>query len=100
MVLNVVDEILDGEPKFNITNNPDGTKNIDLATEVVQEATDLNKNLFDKIENVLSYQIPNLEEESVIETYTNTINVKDNNIIKPKTLEPYTTDDEYIFLMN
>lgn len=55
-VLNVVDEILDDDPKFSITDNGDGTKNIELATPVVQQATDLNRNLFNKIDNILSYQ--------------------------------------------
>lgn len=58
MVLNVTDEVINGTPKYNITDNGDGTNSIELANEVVSEGTKLNKILFDKIENVLSYQIP------------------------------------------
>lgn len=65
MVLNVVDEIINGTPKYNITENSDGTKEIELANDIVVEGTPLNKNIFNKIENVLSYQIPTYEEEEI-----------------------------------
>lgn len=49
---NIIDEIPDGEPRFNITDNPDGTKNIELANELVQEGTTLNKVTFDKLKKI------------------------------------------------
>lgn len=61
MVLNVLDEIIDGVPKYNITPNADGTSNIELANDVIVNGTALNKSLFDKIENVLSYNAINGE---------------------------------------
>lgn len=61
MVLNILDEIIDGVPKYNITPNADGTSNIELANDVIVNGTALNKSLFDKIENVLSYNAINGE---------------------------------------
>lgn len=73
MVLNVVDEIINGSPKYNITPNGDGTSNITLANEVVEQGTALNKQIFNKIENTLSYLTPQIEESSIEKTYTGNI---------------------------
>lgn len=48
--LNVQDEIIEGSPKYNITDNTDGTKNIELANNVIQQGSALNKVVFDKID--------------------------------------------------
>ena len=48
--LNVQDEIIEGTPKYNITDNSDGTKNIELANTVIQEGSALNKVVFDKVD--------------------------------------------------
>lgn len=61
-ILHAVDEIIDGTPKYNITDNGDGTKGIELANEVAQQGTALNKACLDKIDNVLSYITPSLEK--------------------------------------
>lgn len=61
-ILHAVDEIINGTPKYNITNNADGTKGIELANEVVQEGMALNKACIDKIDNVLSYLTPSVEK--------------------------------------
>lgn len=53
--LQFIDEILDGDPKFNITDNADGTKNIELATEVIQEGTELSKAGMNRLNAVLGY---------------------------------------------
>lgn len=86
MVLNVQDEIINGTPKYNITSNGDGTSNIELANEIVSEGTNLNRALFNKIENVLSYQVPTATKNVISETeYTyNNINISsiENGIAK------------------
>lgn len=61
-ILDYNDEILDGTPRYNITNNPDGTKGIELANDIVQEGTLINRNTFNKISNVLSYLTPSVEK--------------------------------------
>ena len=38
--------------KYNITNNADGTKGIELANNVIQEGTNLNKFEFDKLKKI------------------------------------------------
>ena len=48
--INAQDEILEGSPKYNITDNADGTKNIELANTVIQEGSALNKVIFDKVD--------------------------------------------------
>ncbi len=73
MVLNVVDEIINGTPKYNITENSDGTKEIELANEIVQEGTKINRNLFNLIENVMSYQIPSVSQQSLHPDYIGNI---------------------------
>mgnify|MGYP003313229782 CR=1 FL=1 len=73
MVLNVQDEIINGTPKYNITPNGDGTSSIELANEVLLEGTPLNRNIFNKIENVLSYQVPTYTQSGGTETYTTDI---------------------------
>lgn len=71
-VLNVKDEITDGIEKFYITDNEDGTKNISVAN-VVESGTQINKILFDKIDNIMSYLTPQYEkvfDHEEINTYT------------------------------
>lgn len=48
--INAQDEIIEGSPKYNITDNTDGTKNIELANNVIQQGSALNKVVFDKID--------------------------------------------------
>lgn len=48
--LSVLDEIIEGSPKYNITDNGDGTKNIELANNVIQKGSALNKVVFDKVD--------------------------------------------------
>lgn len=53
--LSVQDEVLSGEPKYEIKDN-NGTViatncTIELITSVLQEGTPLNKALFDKVDN-------------------------------------------------
>lgn len=76
MVLNVQDEIINGTPKYNITPNGDGTSNIELANEVVSEGTNLNRVLFNKIENVLSYQIPSYTQTIISQRQQTATNIK------------------------
>lgn len=65
-VLNAVDEIIDGTPQYYITDNQDGTKNITLANDVTEQGTEINRNLFNKVDNVLSYLTPSFEKETVL----------------------------------
>lgn len=51
-ILNFKDEIIDGKPKYIITDNLDGTKGISLANSVIEEGTDINKKMFDDLENI------------------------------------------------
>lgn len=55
MLLNFIDEVLAGVPKFTITHADNSTEevSIDLATTVTTEGTPLNKVLFDKIDKYL-----------------------------------------------
>lgn len=86
--LNVTDEIINGNPKYNITPNGDGTSKIELANEVVSDGTALNKLLFDKVDktinavdNVVAYKIPNLEQEVIgSEETTITSNIMINSV--------------------
>lgn len=48
--INAQDEIIEGSPKYNIIDNTDGTKNIELANNVIQQGSALNKVVFDKID--------------------------------------------------
>lgn len=65
-ILHAVDEIINGTPKYTITPNGDGTNGIVLANEVVQNGTPYNKNILDKIDNVLSYLTPSIEKTGSI----------------------------------
>ena len=55
MILNFIDEVLAGVPKFRITHADNSTEevSIDLATTVTTQGTPLNKVLFDKIDKYL-----------------------------------------------
>ena len=66
-ILHAVDEIINGTPKYNITPNGDGTNGIELANEVTQQGTPLNKAVLDKIDNVLSYLTPLVEKKTIVE---------------------------------
>ena len=54
--LNFTDEIIDGTPKYTIIANGDGTNNIELANDIVQEGTFLNKANFNRLNRVLGYE--------------------------------------------
>lgn len=62
-MLEVKDEILDGNAKYNITPNDDGTFSIELVTPVIQEGTPLNKKLFNSIieNNIILSDLDDLE---------------------------------------
>ena len=45
-MIEVKDEILNGEPRYKLTQNDDGTYAIELVTPVIQEGTALNKAFF------------------------------------------------------
>lgn len=62
-MLEVKDEILDGNAKYNITPNDDGTFSIELVTPVIQEGTPLNKKLFNSIieNNIVLNDLDDLE---------------------------------------
>ena len=49
------DEVINGTPKYNITPNGDGTSNIELANEVIQQGTPLNKANLQSINNIVGY---------------------------------------------
>lgn len=49
--IEIQDEILNGDPKYIITQNNDGTSNIDLATEIIQDGTPLNKSTLETFAN-------------------------------------------------
>lgn len=53
--INFVDEIIDGTPKYTITSNGDGTSNIELANEIIQQGTALNKASLNKINAIIGY---------------------------------------------
>lgn len=63
--LNFTDEIIDGQPKYNITNNQDGTKNIELANEVIQQGTALSKVGMNRLNAVLGYNETSVNEVPV-----------------------------------
>lgn len=69
--INAQDEIIEGSPKYNITDNADGTKNIELANEILQAGTSINKALFDKINE--GFRI--LERKNMGQAYLNYINL-------------------------
>ena len=69
--LSVLDEIIEGSPKYNITDNEDGTKDIELANEILQEGTSINKALFGKINE--GFRI--LERKNMGQAYLNYINL-------------------------
>lgn len=76
--LNLIDEILNGQNKYFITDNEDGTKNIALANEVIQEGSNIKKANLINTDFALGYQ----ELES--ETVWNQLNVYDQfyNILR------------------
>lgn len=57
-VLNVNDEIIDGDEEFYITDNANGTHNIALANSIINQGTEFNRALFNKVDNVLSFLTP------------------------------------------
>lgn len=85
--INFVDEVPEGEPKFNITDNGDGTKNIELANNIIQEGTNLNKltfdkidNNFNKVENIIKYNIPTYTTSGGTEKKFNNLFVQDLSV--------------------
>lgn len=98
MVLNTIDEIINGQPKYNITDNIDGTKNIELANEIIEQGTPLNKSFFNKLENVLSYneitgQYNSQTQNVEMNIDTPTSNLVDNQIILGQMKSQITTPD-------
>ena len=66
MIQEIKDEIIEGSPKYNITDNADGTKNIELANEIIQEGTPLNKSFFENFKSDISeYELLTYEQEDV-----------------------------------
>lgn len=43
---NILDEVIDGEPRYNVINNSDGTKRIELANYIIEPGTPINRALF------------------------------------------------------
>lgn len=69
-MLEIKDEIIEGSPRYNVTDNADGTKNIELANDVIQQGTPLNKAMLDNMLGDLytsdrySLITPTISEES------------------------------------
>ena len=58
-MLEIKDEILNGDPVYTIKNSS-GTIlyencSIELVTQIIQQGTPLNKELFDKIQGIVDY---------------------------------------------
>ena len=83
-MINVIDEVLSGEPIYYIRETTDGLGNkaykIELATNVTTAGTPLNKALFDSID----YDIKNIPNFVVSKSYTDTFN---NGTTKDKTIQ-------------
>ena len=74
MIQEIKDEIIEGSPKYNITDNADGTKNIELANEIIQEGTPLNKTFFENFKSDISdYELLSCEQEDISEPTTSSI---------------------------
>lgn len=80
---NVDDEIIDGNPEYNITQKLNGKYEIDLANEIIQDGTSLNKAIFDKlkkINRILGYNSVTSEDLGNDEINLQTENIEINNI--------------------
>lgn len=55
----ILDEIIEGEPRYNVSDNPDGTKKIELANDVIERGTPINRELFMKLFEMHSYEVLN-----------------------------------------
>lgn len=53
MIQEIKDEIIEGSPRYNVTDNEDGTKNIELANNVLQAGTPLNKATLENLQGDL-----------------------------------------------
>lgn len=104
---NPIDEIIDGQPKYNVTDNADGTKNIELANEIVQEGTALNKftlDKFKKINCIMGYNTPNIESYIDFSKYSNTISYSSpsgtgvSNVLKIGNRKYFVNDDKMIIM--
>ena len=72
MLVDVKDEVLAGEPLYNIKNAAgeitDSNVKIELGTEVLEEGTPLNKALLDKVtQNLIAYNVLDKYEDEVDE---------------------------------
>ena len=72
MLVDVKDEVLAGEPLYNIKDAAgeitDGNVKIELGTEVLEEGTPLNKALLDKVtQNLIAYNVLDKYEDEVDE---------------------------------
>ena len=58
-LLNVTDEVIDGEAKYNVYDENGkllhANCSINLNTNVINQGTFLNKNLFDKLDRLIEY---------------------------------------------
>ena len=61
------DEVINGTPRYNISDNGDGTKSIELANEVVQNGTSLSKSGFNKLNTILGYNECDYSQSSITE---------------------------------
>ena len=74
-MIDIKDEIIEGSPKYNITDNADGTKNIELANEIIQGGTPLNKSFFENFKSDISeYELLSCEQEDISEPTKSDIN--------------------------
>lgn len=50
-----VDEVIDGEPEYNVTQKPNGKYDIELANNIITAGTEINKLCLDPINNAIGY---------------------------------------------
>lgn len=103
---NVLDEILNGEPKYNIVDSATGevlqsNVKIELSTEVLQEGTPVNKALFDSIKGdvyrVDKYTMPEYVEgiKNVYQRKTGTyIGLWGNSLYSKYGINVYANSEE------
>ena len=91
-----VDEVLNGEPTYTLTHEDTTTETvkIELATEVVQQGTALNKAFFDSIKDDLNSRVLLSDKATSAQAIAGT---SDTKWITPKTLndvvKSYTTKE-------
>lgn len=68
--LQLVDEVIDGTPEYTLTQKPNGKYDIELANEVLQQGTALNKANHNIFNNILGYnecEVENIQVQQEIE---------------------------------